>query len=68
MGYGKRRAMSNGTPPIGYIPPLSAQQHDVFEAVELVRWPALGLRLDVGEGLTAGSNPVVIATRVGRFF
>lgn len=54
--------------PVSAIAPLLAQQHYVFEAVELVRWPEWALRLGVGEGLTAGSNPIVVTTRIGRFF
>jgi hypothetical protein len=43
----------------------SAQQHYLFEVLNLLRWPRIELNVGVGEGLTAASNPLVVKMILG---
>jgi hypothetical protein len=43
----------------------SAQQHYLFEVLNVLRWRRLELNVGVGEGLTATSNPLVFKMIVG---
>ena len=46
--------------PIDQPLPASAQQHYLFEVVNVLAWRRIELNLGVGEGLTAASNPFVV--------
>jgi hypothetical protein len=54
--------------PVNGFRPLAKQGHYVYETVDIVRWRAWKLRAGVGEGVTAGSNPVTFTTVVGHYF
>jgi|tagenome__1003787_1003787.scaffolds.fasta_scaffold20677355_2 hypothetical protein len=43
----------------------SAQQHYLFEVLNVLRWRRIELNVGVGEGLTAASNPLVFKMIVG---
>jgi hypothetical protein len=43
----------------------SAEQHYLFEVLNVLRWRRLELNVGVGEGLTAASNPFVVKMIVG---
>jgi len=51
--------------PIGDWLPATAQEHYLFEVINLLRWKRLELNVGVGEGLTDGSNPFVAKMIVG---
>lgn len=54
--------------PLSGFDPVTKQRHTIFETMDLVRWPAWRLRAGLGEGLTAGSNPLTVTTILGHFF
>jgi hypothetical protein len=51
--------------PIGSWLAASAQEHYLYEVIDLLRWKWLELNAGVGEGLTAGSNDFVAKMIVG---
>ena len=51
--------------PIDQPAHLSAQQHYLFEVLNVLRWRRIELNVGVGEGLTAASNPLVFKMIVG---
>jgi hypothetical protein len=51
--------------PIGAWLPASAQEHYLFEVVNLTRWRRWEINLGLGEGLTAASNRLVVKTILG---
>jgi hypothetical protein len=51
--------------PIGSWLPASAQEHYLFEVVNVLRWKRLELNAGVGEGLTDASNGFVAKMIVG---
>lgn len=53
---------------IGSPDPLAAQQHSVFETLDLIGYPPLELNVGVGEGLTSASNNFVVKAIVGWSF
>lgn len=54
--------------PVSRFDPVAKQGQYVFETLDLVRWPAWRARVGLGEGLTAGSNPLTVTTIFGHFF
>jgi hypothetical protein len=53
------------TGPIGQPSRASAQQHYLFEVLNVLRWRRIELNVGVGEGLTAASNPFVVKMILG---
>ena len=51
--------------PIDQPLPASAQQHYLFEVLNVLRWRRIELNVGVGEGLTAASNPFVVKMILG---
>lgn len=51
--------------PIDQPSRASAQQHYLFEVLNVLRWRRLELNFGVGEGLTATSNPFVVKMILG---
>lgn len=51
--------------PLDQTSPPSAQQHYLFEVLNVLRWPRIELNVGVGEGLTAASNPFVVKMILG---
>jgi hypothetical protein len=51
--------------PIAHPLAVSAQQHYLFEVVNVLRWKRLELNAGVGEGLTAASNRLVVKLILG---
>ena len=51
--------------PIGSWSPAGAQEHYLFEVLNVLRWQRLELNAGVGEGLTEGSNRFVAKMIVG---
>jgi hypothetical protein len=44
---------------------VSAQQHYLFEVINVLAWKRIELNAGVGEGLTAASNPFVAKMILG---
>ncbi len=51
--------------PIDHPSPLSAQQHYLFEVLNVLAWRRIELNVGLGEGLTAASNPFVVKMILG---
>lgn len=51
--------------PIAHPVAVSAQQHYVFEVINVLRWKRVELNAGVGEGLTAASNRLVVKLILG---
>ena len=51
--------------PIDEPSPAGAEQHYLFEVVNVLRWRRIELNFGVGEGLTAASNPFVVKMILG---
>ncbi len=51
--------------PIDQPLPPSAQQHYLFEVLNVLAWRRIELNVGVGEGLTAASNPFVVKMILG---
>ncbi len=54
--------------PLSSFEPVSKEGQYIFETLDLVRWPEWRVRAGLGEGLTAGSNPLTVTTILGHFF
>jgi hypothetical protein len=51
--------------PVGSWSPAGAQEHYLFEVINVLRWTRLELNAGVGEGLTTGSNRFVAKMIIG---
>ena len=51
--------------PLGSWQPLSAQEHYLYEVINIVRWRRLEVNLGAGQGLTEASNGFVAKTILG---
>ena len=54
-----------GLGPIGRWLPASAQEHYIYEVVDVLRWKRLELHLGIGQGLTDAANDFVAKMIVG---
>jgi hypothetical protein len=48
--------------------PFSAQEHYLFQAIDVIGWERVEINFAVGEGLTNGSNGLVIKSIIGYRF
>jgi hypothetical protein len=54
--------------PISSPLPLSAQEHYLYQAIDIIQWERIEINFAVGEGLTSASNGLVIKSILGYRF
>ena len=51
--------------PVDGFLPIAAQEHYVYEVVNVLAWKAVEINIGIGEGLTRASNDLVAKTILG---